>query len=115
MSLSRHERAFDAWVGGKLLPHLEAKRGRYSELARHLEVSRQRVHRWLKCQYSVIPGWAAVAMNIWFNEQVRRGVVTPQTDKPVIPRRDLPVVAPQAEKTFDFMEYVPRSGDIAPV
>lgn len=49
--------------------YLRAKRGRASELARHLGVNRQNVHRWFKGRHTNIPGWVCVTTNIWFHSR----------------------------------------------
>jgi hypothetical protein len=89
-----HEIRFNRWIVEKLRPWLREKRGRQSQLARHLLVSRQSVHRWFIGR-QVTPGWAAVATNIWFNQQL----VLRSADKPIVTAEsDKPVVTPQPDK-----------------
>ena len=79
-----HERAWKDWVQNKLAPYLYNRRGRASELARHLCVGRQSVSR-----------WAAVATNIWFHGR--------QQSDPFVPRsgdngqNQIQLVLPQAD------------------
>jgi hypothetical protein len=82
--MNSHELAFQRWFYGKAQPWLTAKRGRYAALARHLEVSRQTISRWFRRRQPV-PGWAAVAMNIYLVQQWKAeqtaAVVTSQADE----------------------------------
>lgn len=51
---------------------LRSERGRCSDLARHLAVSRQTVWRWFFSPWSSFPGWAAVACNVYYYERQPR-------------------------------------------
>jgi hypothetical protein len=85
--------------------YLRAERGRCSQLARDIGVRRQTVWRWFYNRWSNIPGWAAVAVNVWYYQHlprekdqelrelqkdgllcppIRRQTVSPQADNPLL-------------------------------
>lgn len=97
---SSHELKFQRWFFEKAQPWLTAKRGRYAALARHLEVSRQTISRWF-VRRQPVPGWAAVAMNVWLNQQWRAEQQ----------QAALPIVTAQADSRFKALEFVAGSGD----
>jgi len=49
---------------------LHERRGRASQLARHLHVTRQSVHRWFAGPLVVGPPWAHLAANVWLHRQL---------------------------------------------
>jgi len=87
---------------------LRSGRGRQSDLARHLNVSRQTVWRWFFNPWSKFPGWAAVACNVYYYEQNGReadqALRELQRSGPLAMPR-LRRVTPQADK------FVPGSED----
>ena len=95
--MNPHEEAWVEWVKQKLEPYLREQRGRQSAMARHLHVRRQNVHRWLARRGATMPGWAAVATNIWLNEQLK--LVPRSADKPLASRlAGRWTVSPQGDK-----------------
>ncbi len=98
---------FDSFLD-RLRAHLQAKRGRASELARFLGVSRQSVSRWIVRRWSCeqIPAWAAVGAMAWYYHQVTaeedqalRMQIEAARPRPVSYRDHLPqLVSPQADK-----------------
>ncbi len=99
--MNPHEIAFKQWMYNKAKPWLTSKRGRYSELARHLQVSRQTVSRWFTHEWSTVPGWAGVAMNIYLN-RLWQAEQTIQSNA---------VVTPQVNNRFQNLEFVTGSED----
>jgi len=109
-----HEARWNEWLAKKAKPWFQAKRGRYAALSRHLGVSRQTVSRWFHGRSygcTPVPGWAAVALNVWVNlqwkaEQPLRPVVTAQADSrfqnlEFETQRQLQFVAGSADKVIE--------------
>ena len=68
-----HRRAYDQFRA-MLYAFLRQRRGRQSQLARHLHVRRQTISRWVTLAHSSAPAWAALASNVWMHRQL-----TPET------------------------------------
>jgi len=75
-----HIRAFAQWVA-MLRTFLAERRGRASQLARHLRVRRQSVSRWFAGPRVVGPAWAHLAANVWLHRQL-----TPQARTELLAR-----------------------------
>lgn len=89
LNQQRRRAAYGRWQL-ELAVWIGQRRGRASELARWLGVSRQQVSRWFvrpTYHWTRIPAWAAVSANVFFGQNRGRvhsvplRVVTPQADK----------------------------------
>lgn len=88
---NKHYQRFEGWRREAAIA-IRRRRGGQSCLALHLGVTRMTVSRWLRGE-SPMPGWAAVAFNIWWNRN-REVFVTSQADT-----ED---VTPEADKGVTF-------------
>jgi hypothetical protein len=130
--MSPYEKAFEKWRE-RCRFWLRCERGRTSALARHLSVRRQTVWRWFNNSWSKIPGWAAVAINIYYyqhvgrendqmlKEQQKAGPLVPPSERRAGPARvfrqeELPALSLPRRTTVVPVErdkLVPGSGDNA--
>jgi len=75
-----HVRAYSEFRA-MLHTFVHERRGRASQLARHLHVTRQSVHRWFRGPVVVGPPWAHLAANVWLHRQL-----TPQARTDLLAR-----------------------------
>jgi len=64
-----HRRAYDQFRA-MLYAFLTQQRGRQSQLARHLRITRQSAHRWFACPHVCPPAWVMLSANVWLNRQL---------------------------------------------
>ena len=64
-----HRRSYDQFRA-MLFVYLHQARGRQSQLARHLRISRQSAHRWFAVPHVSPPAWVALSANVWLHSQL---------------------------------------------